>query len=376
VTTVAEQIRPMASADDAPPDADRWADGTSDTRTVAVSPAEEPPRSGAARPIVLVGVAIVALVVAAGAALYAIGPLLHQRDQRSLMATERQDLASAAHDNEGLYREAAPTTPPAPGSPLGILTVPAIGLQQVVVEGVGPSQTAAAPGHVPGTAGMGQPGNAAVVGRRSAYGGSFGRLTDLRSGDRMVVSTTQGESLYVVHSVRSVTLATPPATPASAVTTTTLGRQKAAKSTTTAGSGSRSAATSAGGSAGGGTGAETMTDLYGPSSGDQLTLVTSASSVPWNTNQAIVVVAHLKGQPFAPTLQQSRSLNQQGNSGDPNALAWLLLALLAMIAALIGAVALYRRTTARAAYLLTTAPLLALAVLVAVAASHLLPAWS
>ncbi len=326
--------------------------------------------------MVLVGFAIVALVVAAGAALYAIGPLLHQRDQRSLMATERQDIASAAHDNEGLYRETAPTTPPAPGSPLGILTIPAIGLQQVVVEGVGPSQTAAAPGHVPGTAGMGQPGNSAVVGRRSAYGGSFGRLANLRSGDRMVISTTQGESLYVVHTVRTVMLTTPPATPASAVTTTTLGRQKAAKGQTTAGGGSRPVVTSAEGAGHRGTVTETMTDLYGPSSGDQLTLVTSASSVPWNTNQAIVVVAHLKGQPFAPTLQQSRSLNQQGNSGDPNALAWLLLTLLAMIAALIGAVALYRRTTVRAAYLLTTAPLLALAVLVAVAASHLLPAWS
>ena len=39
------------------------------------------------------------------------------------------------------------------------------------------------------------------------------------------------------------------------------------------------------------------------------------------------------------------------------------------------AVALYRRYTVRAAYLLTTAPLLALTVLAAEAASHLLPAW-
>ena len=41
-------------------------------------------------------------------------------------------------------------------------------LSQVAVEGVGPEQTRKGPGHVPGTAGLGQPGNAAVVGRRAA----------------------------------------------------------------------------------------------------------------------------------------------------------------------------------------------------------------
>ena len=51
------------------------------------------------------------------------------------------------------------------------------------------------------------------------------------------------------------------------------------------------------------------------------------------------------------------------------------MALIGLTAVLIGAVALYRHYTVRAAYLLTTAPLLALTVLAAEAASHLLPAW-
>ena len=119
----------------------------------------------------------------------------------------------------------------------------------------------------------------------------------------------------------------------------------------------------------------TTNALYGPSAHNELTLVTSGSDVPWNTDQVTVVVARMSGPPFTPTPQESRSPSQLGNSGDPEALAWLLLALLALTATFLGAVALYRRTTLRTAYLLTTAPLLAFTVLTAEAVSRLLPAW-
>jgi hypothetical protein len=115
--------------------------------------------------------------------------------------------------------------------------------------------------------------------------------------------------------------------------------------------------------------------LYGPTPDDRLTLVTSASSAPWNTDEAVVVTARMHGRPFAPTPQQSRSPSQVGNAGDPSSLPLLILALLALGATIVGAVALYRRASLRSAYLLTTAPLIVFTILGAEAAGRLFPAW-
>jgi sortase A len=281
---------------------------------------------------------VLGVVLAFVIVIYGIGPLTHARDQRALLGSETAAISNAVTSNQGLSTNKLPTQPPVPGQALGILAIPAIGLQQVVVEGVGPSQTVSGPGHVPGTAGLGQPGNSAVVGRRSSYGGPFAKLSQLRPGDRIVTATTEGQSLYVVHSVRMVNLSATP------------GTRKSGKIS--------------------------VNQLYGPSVHDQLTLVTSANSLPWNSQQAVQVVALIKGQPYTPTPQESRSPSQQGNTGDPSNLAALILALLALGAVLIGAVALYRRTSVRSAYLLSMAPLLVCTVLAAEATSRLLPAWS
>jgi sortase A len=334
----------------------------------------------ARRVVVLVTLSGLVLVAAAVTVLYAVGPLVHNRDQRSLMATEREAIAHAAAQTDSLYGPTLPTIPPVPGDPVGILAIPALGLQQAVVEGVSSSQTVGGPGHVPGTAGMGQPGNAAVVGRSAAYGGPLGDLAELRPGDRVVAATIEGQVTYVVRSVLTVTLTTVapvPAGAASGVKAPSSGPTHTGSGPVKTNSGPAKTGTS-----------ETTTPqttnqktlnirtLYGPSTDNQLTLVTSSSSLPWNTDQAVVVVARMQGKPFPPTPQESRSPSQQGNSGEATALAWLLLALITLIVVLVGAVALYRRCTTRTAYLLTTAPLLALTVLAAEAASHLLPAWT
>ncbi len=353
------------------------AEGTGSSAEASTPPAPydvdhrrtEPPkgRPSAGHIVVLVVLGFVVLAVAVAAVIYGVGPFMHNRDQRNLVSTLRLEIAAAVQDNQGLYKAGLPTEPPVPGGGLGILAIPAIGLQQAVVEGVTSSQTVAAPGHVPGTAGLGQPGNSAVVGRRSGYGGPFGRLADLKVGEKLVTATTEGQSVYVVRSVRTVTLITRSPSASSAVTTTTLGIRAATKAT------GHSADHSTKSSKAGTT--ETFTSLYGPSAHNQLTLVTSASGAPWNSSQAVVVVARMQGKPFPPTPQESRSPNQQGNTGTFNAVPWLVLALFALLATLVGAVALYRRATVRSAYLLTTAPLLALTVLAAEAVSHLLPAW-
>lgn len=306
------------------------------------------------------------LVFAAAEAIvfYGVGSLLHNRDQRSLSATERSAIADAAAARDGLYRKPLPTLPPTPGSAVGMLVIPAIGLQQAVVEGVGASDTSEGPGHVPGTAGLGQPGNSAVVGRNAGDGGSFGNLGQLRSGDHIVTATTQGESLYVVTSVGSGAVVT-----YAPVTRVLSGPQSAGHSTSSTHKSSHAVH-----------GKKTKTfnlqSLFGAAAHNQLTLVTSGSGTPWNSNGAVVVVARMKGEAFSPTPQESRSLEQQGTTGDANALPWLLLTLLAMALVMAISVALYRRLTTRSAYLVTTGPLLALTIVAALLASRLLPAWS
>jgi sortase A len=324
----------------------------------------------------LTAVGVLAIILATVVVIYWIGPLVHARDQHAMVTAERTAITEAASDSEGLHRAALPTQPPQPGTVTGILAIPAIGLQQAVVEGVGPSQTITGPGHVPGTAGLGQPGNSAVVGRRSGYGGPFGNLGLLRRGDRVLTATTEGRSVYVVRSVHTVTMVTP--TTAVATTQTTQASRSGTTPTTAAPTSARS--TVAGSQRSGRTASQGVPKvsanvILGPSKNNQITLLTSASSVPWNTSRTLVVVAQLQGHPYSPTPQEARSPSQQGNAGDPTALAWLLLAILALGACFAGAFVMYRRTTPRSAYLLTTAPLLAFTVLGAEALSRLLPAW-
>ena len=115
--------------------------------------------------------------------------------------------------------------------------------------------------------------------------------------------------------------------------------------------------------------------LYRHTSDNRLTLITSASSVPWNSSRAIEVTAILRGKPYAATPQAARNSTQLGNTGESGAWAELILSMQALVVIAVGAVLLYRRCTVRSAYLLSTAPLVAFTVLAAESISRLLPAW-
>ena len=331
------------------------------------------------RRIVVAAVAwvIVTLVVAA-LVVYGVGPMLARRDQSGLLDAYRVEIRHAANATVSQAGAQTPTRAPDPGDPVAILEIGDVEVQQVVVEGVGPPQTRDGPGHVPGTAGPGQPGNSAIVARRSAFGGPFARLADLEPGDRILVVTTQGETTYEVSDVRTAALA-PGSEVESANTTTT-----APPETTTTAPTDPAAAT--------GTdeaaepedepepgqlprGKLTTDDAYGPSEDDRLTLVTSASRWPWATDRAVVVVAVLQGRPFEPTLQGGRTEAQDGRSNDPTVWAPLGLALAAYAVAAVGAVLLYRRARPRSSYLLTAPPLVAATFLMAEAGARALPAW-
>ncbi|HEY6474378.1 MAG TPA: sortase [Acidimicrobiales bacterium] len=247
------------------------------------------------------------------------------------MATERTTIANAAILDKALDKVTLPTKPPTPGSPVGVLAIPALSVNEVVVEGVGPGQTVSGPGHVPGTSGLGQPGNAAIVGRHAAFGAVFGRLGQLKPGDKVLTATTEGQSVYVVRRVATVTIGSAPVT--------------------------------------------SLDHFYRTTKDSRLTLVTSASIVPGNSSRAVVVTALLRGKPYEATPQEHRDPNQLGNTGESGAWGELILSLLGFAVVVLGALYLYRRCTARSAYLLSTAPLVALTVLAAESISRMFPAW-
>lgn len=74
-----------------------------------------------------------------------------------------------------------------------------------VVAGVDRESLTRGPGHYPGTAPPGQPGNFAVAGHRTTYGAPFFRLDQLRAGDEVHAIDPDGvRHVYVVRDVRVV----------------------------------------------------------------------------------------------------------------------------------------------------------------------------
>lgn len=93
---------------------------------------------------------------------------------------------------------APPTPPPPQGEPVGIIAIPRIGLEVVMVAGVSKEDLKKGPGHYPGTPLPGQSGNAGIAGHRTTYGAPFNRIDELEPGDEIRVLTPQGGFTYEV----------------------------------------------------------------------------------------------------------------------------------------------------------------------------------
>jgi sortase A len=286
------------------------------------------------------------LVVAFG-----FGPFLFQRDQSVLLHRYKTTVDHAANEAFGIQGVAVPIKAPEMGDPVALMEIGDLRLQQAVVEGVSPGETLHGPGHVPGTAGLGQPGNSVIVGRHATYGGAFAQIDQLQTGNQIVLTTTQGQFVYKVDSVGRRTVLGPEAAPASP----------------TPGTAPQGDATDQ---------AISVDQLYGPTEDDRLTLVTSNTSVLWNSSEATVVVAKMVEKPFVPTPQNGRTDSQTGLAGDPSALTTLTLILAGLAGAVVMAVVLYRTRSAHVAYLLSVPPLLAIVVMGGETLSRLLPAWA
>src|SRR4051794_26016251 len=87
---------------------------------------------------------------------------------------------------------------PRPGASIGQITIPKIGADFYMVEGVDLNYLAEGPGHFPGTPFPGQAGNAALAGHRTTWKAPFNRIDELAPGDTITIKTVQGDFTYEV----------------------------------------------------------------------------------------------------------------------------------------------------------------------------------
>src|SRR4029077_17629268 len=121
----------------------------------------------------------------------------------SLVANRAQDVMYKKLRTDLALATVPVSGPIAPGTSLGVVTIPEIGLDQVFVEGSSSEQTRNGPGLKTDTVLPGQTGLSVLVGHRSVSGAAFAPLGDLGPADKMKVTPGQGRFTYVVDLVRT-----------------------------------------------------------------------------------------------------------------------------------------------------------------------------
>jgi sortase A len=115
-----------------------------------------------------------------------------------------RDAARAAWDRElarlaveSVERAVSPDDEAAPvrGAPLARLRIPRLGIDEIVVQGVGDAELRAGPGHLPGSAFPGDSGNSVISAHRDRH---FRALGELAIGDTVTTETRAGTVEWVV----------------------------------------------------------------------------------------------------------------------------------------------------------------------------------
>lgn len=88
------------------------------------------------------------------------------------------------------------------GAPVALLSIPEIGLTEVVDQGTTSAVLDAGPGHLRSSVMPGQPGISEILGREATYGGPFQYINQLTAGESFTVTTGQGVATYKVIDVR------------------------------------------------------------------------------------------------------------------------------------------------------------------------------
>ena len=110
----------------------------------------------------------------------------------------REDIENADLVYTPGSEEILPLLYPGNGEAVARIVIPAIKMDEIVVEGTDVDALRKGPGHYPWTPMPGQPGNASIAGHRTTYGAPFANIGSLRPGDRITVQTAQGEFVYEV----------------------------------------------------------------------------------------------------------------------------------------------------------------------------------
>ncbi|HEY0972704.1 MAG TPA: class D sortase [Gemmatimonadales bacterium] len=131
--------------------------------------------------LVLCGVA----VLAGAGWRYAGGLLARDRARAAWERIEARQRLLAANERV----EDVATGPFAPGTPVARLLIPSIGLDEVIVEGVGGRELDSGPGHLPGTPLPGLAGNSVISAHRDMH---FRRFGELAPGDTVTTITGAG----------------------------------------------------------------------------------------------------------------------------------------------------------------------------------------
>jgi len=84
------------------------------------------------------------------------------------------------------------------GSPITYIEIPALGVKEVVVQGVTDQALNVGAGHYPQTPLPGQVGNVAIAGHRTMNGHPFGDLNKLVAGDKVILQTPFNSYTYTV----------------------------------------------------------------------------------------------------------------------------------------------------------------------------------
>lgn len=164
---------------------------------------------GIGKSLISVGVLILLFVVYQ---LWGTG-LTHDREQKSLRSQFARQLA-AAPTTTAPAPATTPTTgvtattvpePLLQGDAAAVIDIDKIGLDEVVVEGVGVEELKKGVGHYPDTKMPGEKGNAALAGHRTTYGHPFNRLDELTNGDMITITTKAGTFRYAVSEKKVVT---------------------------------------------------------------------------------------------------------------------------------------------------------------------------
>lgn len=145
----------------------------------------------------VVGAALVAVVAGVGVVVFGPQPVVAPTAVRAPIASTT---APSVDDPTLPQPEAPPSDPNAdvPIVPIANISIPSIGLDTTVYEGIWETVINAGPGHWPGTAAPGGYGNVVIAGHRVTHGAPFRHLDALHPGDTIVLRTASATFTYAV----------------------------------------------------------------------------------------------------------------------------------------------------------------------------------